>query len=209
MAASISTPATPDAGAAELAAQRMDAMYRYQRHIYDLTRKFYLFGRDQLLSALPAPPGAAVLEMGCGTGASNGKLWWLPRSSPRSSFNPPFRPSERSRSSIPVWFRTSTVRLRILRSHWPSVYNIPGSFFGPTAISATTQITSSSPNENPNTRENVAHRSKSSNAKLRQFEVGEPTGLIWHASQMLGCGRARPMASGLSGHRAHGVRRNR
>jgi S-adenosylmethionine-diacylgycerolhomoserine-N-methlytransferase len=46
----------------------MDAMYRYQRHIYDLTRKFYLFGRDQLLAALPMPPGAAVLEMGCGTG---------------------------------------------------------------------------------------------------------------------------------------------
>ena len=46
----------------------MDAMYRYQRHIYDLTRKFYLFGRDQLLRQLPAPAGAKILEMGCGTG---------------------------------------------------------------------------------------------------------------------------------------------
>ncbi len=52
----------------------MDAMYRHQRHIYDLTRKFYLFGRDQLLASLPAPPGAAVLEMGCGTGRNLVKL---------------------------------------------------------------------------------------------------------------------------------------
>jgi len=50
------------------AGRRMDAMYRYQRHIYDLTRKFYLFGRDQLLRQLPAPPGVKILEMGCGTG---------------------------------------------------------------------------------------------------------------------------------------------
>ncbi len=52
----------------------MDAMYRHQRHIYDLTRKFYLFGHDQLLASLPAPPGAAVLEMGCGTGRNLVKL---------------------------------------------------------------------------------------------------------------------------------------
>lgn len=52
----------------------MDAMYRYQRHIYDLTRKFYLFGRDRLLATLPAAPGAAVLEMGCGTGRNLVKL---------------------------------------------------------------------------------------------------------------------------------------
>ena len=54
----------------------MDAMYRHQRHIYDLTRKFYLFGRDQLLDALPAAPGMAVLEMGCGTGRNLVKLAW-------------------------------------------------------------------------------------------------------------------------------------
>ncbi len=53
---------------------RMDAMYRYQRHIYDLTRKFYLFGRDQLLRQLPAAPGARILEMGCGTGRNLVKL---------------------------------------------------------------------------------------------------------------------------------------
>jgi|HubBroStandDraft_1064217.scaffolds.fasta_scaffold00026_33 S-adenosylmethionine-diacylgycerolhomoserine-N-methlytransferase len=52
----------------------MDAMYRHQRHIYDLSRKFYLFGRDRLLAGLPAAPGATVLEMGCGTGRNLVKL---------------------------------------------------------------------------------------------------------------------------------------
>jgi S-adenosylmethionine-diacylgycerolhomoserine-N-methlytransferase len=57
----------PLAGGAD-AQRRMDAMYRHQRHVYDLSRKFYLFGRDRLLDLLPAGPGATVLEMGCGTG---------------------------------------------------------------------------------------------------------------------------------------------
>ncbi|HEX3498860.1 MAG TPA: class I SAM-dependent methyltransferase [Stellaceae bacterium] len=43
-------------------------MYRHQRHIYDLTRKFYLLGRDGLLAALPSEPGMAICEMGTGTG---------------------------------------------------------------------------------------------------------------------------------------------
>lgn len=46
----------------------MDRMYRRQRHIYDLTRKFYLLGRDELIEALAPPDGARVLEIGCGTG---------------------------------------------------------------------------------------------------------------------------------------------
>lgn len=46
----------------------MDANYRFQRHFYDLTRRGFLLGRDDLLKALPLPPGAAVLEVGCGTG---------------------------------------------------------------------------------------------------------------------------------------------
>ncbi len=50
------------------AAVRMDRQYRWQRHIYDLTRKPYLLGRDNLVAELAPPPGAHVLEIGCGTG---------------------------------------------------------------------------------------------------------------------------------------------
>jgi S-adenosylmethionine-diacylgycerolhomoserine-N-methlytransferase len=45
----------------------MDRMYRHQRHIYDLTRKFYLLGRDRLIGALAPLPGERVCEVGCGT----------------------------------------------------------------------------------------------------------------------------------------------
>lgn len=50
------------------AASEMDAIYRVQRHIYDVTRKYYLLGRDGLLDTLKPPPGGTVLEVGCGTG---------------------------------------------------------------------------------------------------------------------------------------------
>jgi S-adenosylmethionine-diacylgycerolhomoserine-N-methlytransferase len=66
-------PAAAEGFTAE-AALHMDRMYRYQRHIYDLTRKFYLVGRDQLLAALPVRAGDRVLEMGCGTGRNLVKL---------------------------------------------------------------------------------------------------------------------------------------
>jgi len=46
----------------------MDSVYRWQRHIYDITRKYFLFGRDRLISGLRVPYGGAVLEVGCGTG---------------------------------------------------------------------------------------------------------------------------------------------
>lgn len=46
----------------------MDAVYRHQKHIYDATRKYYLFGRDGLIAGLDAAPGKAVLEVGCATG---------------------------------------------------------------------------------------------------------------------------------------------
>ncbi|MBB5573380.1 class I SAM-dependent methyltransferase [Rhizobium paranaense] len=46
----------------------MDGMYRYQRHIYDLTRKYYLFGRDRTIMHLNVPFGGSLLEVGCGTG---------------------------------------------------------------------------------------------------------------------------------------------
>jgi S-adenosylmethionine-diacylgycerolhomoserine-N-methlytransferase len=47
--------------------QAMDAVYGFHRHIYDFTRRFYLFGRDRLIAALDPPPGGSVLEIGCGT----------------------------------------------------------------------------------------------------------------------------------------------
>jgi S-adenosylmethionine-diacylgycerolhomoserine-N-methlytransferase len=50
------------------AAQHMDAIYRYQRYVYDATRKFYLLGRDRLIAELSPPPRGSVLEVACGTG---------------------------------------------------------------------------------------------------------------------------------------------
>ena len=64
--------ARPDHGAL------MDSVYRGQRHIYDITRKYYLFGRDRLVAGLDASPGAAIIEVGCGTGrnlALIGRRW--------------------------------------------------------------------------------------------------------------------------------------
>jgi S-adenosylmethionine-diacylgycerolhomoserine-N-methlytransferase len=46
----------------------MDAIYARQRHFYDLTRKYYLLGRDRLIARLDVPAGGTVLEVGCGTG---------------------------------------------------------------------------------------------------------------------------------------------
>lgn len=53
---------------ATAAAIAMDRMYRRQRHVYDLTRKFYLLGRDRLIGGLNARASDAILEIGCGTG---------------------------------------------------------------------------------------------------------------------------------------------
>ncbi|WP_210300417.1 class I SAM-dependent methyltransferase [Rhizobium sp. BK512] len=49
-------------------ADLMDGMYRYQRHFYDLTRKYYLLGRDRTIRNLDVPQGGTLLEVGCGTG---------------------------------------------------------------------------------------------------------------------------------------------
>jgi S-adenosylmethionine-diacylgycerolhomoserine-N-methlytransferase len=57
-------PVTKDDGHAAL----MDGMYRYQRHIYDLTRKYYLLGRDETIRNLNVPEDGTLLEVGCGTG---------------------------------------------------------------------------------------------------------------------------------------------
>jgi S-adenosylmethionine-diacylgycerolhomoserine-N-methlytransferase len=61
MAAVAATPA-------EDIRRRMDRMYRPQKHIYDLTRRYYLIGRDRLIEELGARAGQTVLDVGCGTG---------------------------------------------------------------------------------------------------------------------------------------------
>lgn len=56
----------------------MDAVYRRQRYFYDLTRKYYLLGRDPMIRDLAPPYGGSVLEIGCGTGRNLiavGKAW--------------------------------------------------------------------------------------------------------------------------------------
>ncbi|MET0970427.1 MAG: class I SAM-dependent methyltransferase [Tardiphaga sp.] len=50
------------------ATRRMNRMYRWQRFIYDATRRYYLLGRDELIAELAPAAGAHVLEIGCGTG---------------------------------------------------------------------------------------------------------------------------------------------
>jgi S-adenosylmethionine-diacylgycerolhomoserine-N-methlytransferase len=50
------------------AAALMDRMYRHQRHVYDFSRKYYLFGRDEAITRLKPQPGDTVLEIACGTG---------------------------------------------------------------------------------------------------------------------------------------------
>lgn len=47
--------------------QAMDRMYRYQKYIYDFTRKYYLLGRDTLIRRMDIKPTENVLEVGCGT----------------------------------------------------------------------------------------------------------------------------------------------
>ena len=52
----------------------MDSMYHFTRHIYDLTRRYYLLGRDQLLDKVVTGPNTATLEVGCGTARNLIKL---------------------------------------------------------------------------------------------------------------------------------------
>lgn len=45
----------------------LNSIYRHQRHIYDFTRKYYLFGRDRLIGMIRPSADACILEIGCGT----------------------------------------------------------------------------------------------------------------------------------------------
>lgn len=48
--------------------ENMDKMYRHQRYFYDLTRKYYLLGRDKLIAEMNIQADENILEAGCGTG---------------------------------------------------------------------------------------------------------------------------------------------
>jgi len=48
-------------------AAAMDRMYRLTRHVYDITRRYYLLGRDRLLERVVTASDSATLEVGCGT----------------------------------------------------------------------------------------------------------------------------------------------
>src|SRR5687767_7337903 len=65
------TPADPDRAGQGAASSNhpslMDGVYRYQRHIYNLTRKYYLFGRDRMVRQLGLKPDEHAVEIGCGT----------------------------------------------------------------------------------------------------------------------------------------------
>lgn len=58
-------------------------MYRHQRYFYDFTRKYYLLGRDKLISEMDVREGENILEIGCGTGRN---LTILAKKYPNTNF---------------------------------------------------------------------------------------------------------------------------
>lgn len=52
----------------------LNQYYGYYRKVYDLTRKYYLFGRDRILGELLKENWATVVDVGVGTGRNLKKL---------------------------------------------------------------------------------------------------------------------------------------
>lgn len=52
----------------------MDAMYRWTRHVYDTSRKYYLLGRDKLIQRISLHEDDRLCEVGCGTARNLIKL---------------------------------------------------------------------------------------------------------------------------------------
>jgi S-adenosylmethionine-diacylgycerolhomoserine-N-methlytransferase len=61
----------------------LDRYYGATHRVYDLSRKYYLFGRDTALAQLLKRPWSTLLEVGPGTGRN---LAWLHRRRPEATF---------------------------------------------------------------------------------------------------------------------------
>jgi S-adenosylmethionine-diacylgycerolhomoserine-N-methlytransferase len=62
---------THQTGRSSEQAGNMQSYYTFHAKIYDLTRWSFLFGRNEILTRIPAPAaGATLLEVGCGTGTN-------------------------------------------------------------------------------------------------------------------------------------------
>ncbi|MEN0063273.1 MAG: class I SAM-dependent methyltransferase [Myxococcota bacterium] len=60
----------------DLASHRkfLNRSYRFTRHVYDLSRKYYLFGRDQVIDELATEKWNTLVEIGPGTGRNLKKI---------------------------------------------------------------------------------------------------------------------------------------
>lgn len=56
------------------AREHMNAMYKWTRHVYDASRKYYLLGRDHLIEHIKPNRNNIVCEVGCGTARNLIKL---------------------------------------------------------------------------------------------------------------------------------------
>ncbi|MNS52032.1 hypothetical protein D3C72_847340 [compost metagenome] len=61
----------------------LNRYYGTVKHVYDLTRKYYLFGRDTALGQLVAEPWTTLVEVGPGTGRN---LLWLRKRRPEARY---------------------------------------------------------------------------------------------------------------------------
>jgi len=104
----------------------MNRTYRHQRHVYDLTRKYFLLGRDRLIAEIDARDGARVLEISCGTGRN---LVLVARKYPGARCFGIDVSTEMLNSAIRAISRAGlAVRIRV--AHGDATRFDPGSLFG-------------------------------------------------------------------------------
>jgi S-adenosylmethionine-diacylgycerolhomoserine-N-methlytransferase len=71
----VSAPASETAGASRAEhASFLDRFYGSVHRVYDVTRKYYLFGRDTVLERMLERPWSSLVEVGSGTGRNLGIL---------------------------------------------------------------------------------------------------------------------------------------